>query len=407
MGLKSLFDKEKRSELVHKVRTSETLRKASRGLSKASEVAAIVNKLQGTATLKNYLSVSTMVIHKIVSEGYYSHNPYDSEGARNIYVGGLEHHLFNICADLGVLEEDEEYRYEAFLATLGDRKIAFIGDDHEIFFVYDQQILDEESEDRREELIQAGVQDIHKYLSHVIWKKYGSTIEIFQEEDGKLGIRPWDSGQIKESDQATQLLNRLQKFFDRGEQRSVLLYGPPGTGKSSMVRNITQKLEWRTVFLDLSNQNRMTGSKLSFYLNFLHPSAVIVDDIDRIGDVSELLSSIDRIRETVRLFFATANDFASFDAALVRAGRFDETIEVTRIFFAEDYLPDNYPAEVLERVREWPISFLEELRIRAETLGMEDIMKEVEDLEPRVKNNVVKIGHASARAYKNAKAERY
>jgi len=124
------------------------------------------------------------------------------------------------------------------------------------------------------------------------------------------------------------------------------------------------------------------------YLDLLHPDIVIIDDLDCVYDVKSLLSAIDRIHRTTRLFIVTANDLESFDAAAVRAGRFDEIEVVRRVVMPEDMIP-GLEESVYKDLNDWPVAFVEELGKRLEVLGDESLSEEMGRLKAREEANVV------------------
>ena len=162
-----------------------------------------------------------------------------------------------------------------------------------------------------------------------------------------------------------------------------------------MARALADSLNMPTLFIDATQVKYMGAHTLSYCLDLLHPYVVIIDDLDRIFDVSSLLSAIDRIHDTAKVFLVTANDIESFDAAIVRAGRFDEIEPVERVLAPKDII-DWLPEDVLQEIYKWPLSFVEELRLRLDILGKDCLPQELEKLRSRVEGNEVQIERNSS-----------
>ncbi len=107
----------------------------------------------------------------------------------------------------------------------------------------------------------------------------------------------------------------------------------------------------------------------------LRPDVLVIDDFDRIPYLSGFLGSIDRIRERVKLFLVTMNNKEKLDPAVVRAGRFTDQFKVQRVRSVHDIIPEA-EGKLHEELQDWPIAFLDELRIRIDVLGWEEATSE-------------------------------
>ena len=74
------------------------------------------------------------------------------------------------------------------------------------------------------------------------------------------------------------------------------------------------------------------------------------------------------------------------DAAVKRAGRFDDWVEVTRVRRAGDII-SGLSEEILSELDEWPIAFIEELKERLAVFGDSCLDHEMDKLRERVKSN--------------------
>ena len=130
----------------------------------------------------------------------------------------------------------------------------------------------------------------------------------------------------------------------------------------------------------------MSVFSFHFLINFLRPEVLIIDDFDRIPRVNEMLGSIDFLRQRVRLLLVTVNNKDQMDPAVIRAGRFDDVIEVTSVRKTKDLIPE-LDAVLLAELDEWPIAFVEELRVRLDVLGKDTLEEEIQQLRERVRIN--------------------
>jgi adenylate kinase family enzyme len=189
---------------------------------------------------------------------------------------------------------------------------------------------------------------------------------------------------------------RLGAFAKQSIPRSVLLEGPPGTGKSTAVRMIVRDLGFRSLHIDLRalaiggedvRASADISPRLRGWITVLRPDAVIIDDIDRVLDDTQLFDLLEWMSRKCKLVAATANVTENMAPALLRPGRFDEVIRVdepepalVRRLVGDD-------AAVFERVKAWPVAYVAEYAKRAKSLGREAAWSELDELEARVGNN--------------------
>jgi len=132
------------------------------------------------------------------------------------------------------------------------------------------------------------------------------------------------------------LLDRIMKFREQGISRSYLIEGPPGTGKSIFARRVAQRIQGaRSVLIDgetlasfavgADNDN----SQLSILLTVMRPDAVIIDDLDRAGELrAGMLAVLEHLRQRVPVTLLTVNRAWSLTGAAKRPGRVDDTFVV-------------------------------------------------------------------------------
>ena len=137
-------------------------------------------------------------------------------------------------------------------------------------------------------------------------------------------------------------------YHDRGipYRRGYLLHGSPGSGKSSFIQALAADLDYNIAMLNLSERG-LTDDRLNHLLTIVPPrTLVLLEDADsafgnrrtqtdidgyRGANVtfSGLLNALDGVSSAEeRLLFLTTNHVERLDAALVRPGRIDMTIEI-------------------------------------------------------------------------------
>ncbi len=230
-------------------------------------------------------------------------------------------------------------------------------------------------------------------ISSALWEVLGNTLYMAEcpTTDGHNYtvppdvITPLSQKLGMPSDQGRWVLDRVRKFEKAGFGRGILLYGEPGTGKSTMGKFVAQSLQDRALVVGSGSLPHASSLVINF-VKHLKPNAIIIDDIDRIKNVESLLNFIDTIRRKVKILVVTANEIDRLPAAVLRAGRFDDHIEVTPEITSEHFIR-NIPVDLRDEVRHWPVAFIQELENRINILGEEEARSEFELLEKRVKDN--------------------
>jgi len=350
-----------------------------------SEVAHAVNDMGPTPGIHNYMALGAIGIAKLIEASAF--DPGSSGAFKQLSVYEFQSHVKKVCENHHTTRIFGSKGSNIQVTELYGETLVFTGRNSEMEAFY--LVRDEEGQESK--VLQA--------VGRAIWEQSGNRIEMILPDEGPRSgprsrggaeFRSWDLGKVLGSPQTTDLESRISKFLEAGQRRSVLLYGPPGTGKSCMARALAASLNMPTLFMDAAQVKFMGTHTLSYCLDLLHPYVVIIDDLDRVFDVSALLSAIDRIHDRAKVFLVTANDLSSFDAAIVRAGRFDDIEMVERIRSARDII-DWLPDDVFQEIDGWPVSFVEELRVRLDVLGRDCLQSEMEKLRPRVDGNKVQI----------------
>lgn len=176
--------------------------------------------------------------------------------------------------------------------------------------------------------------DLWAELREAFAAKYPAA-QLSEQRDGYVAVtadRPTNVRRLTPREEG--LARRLRGYVDAGVSTSVLLYGPQGSAKTTAACSVADAIAGSYFRLAASN----IGREEIRTLVDLRPRVVILDDIDRVGDVS-LLEMLDAMTAAGVVVFATSNtapdarhgDTELMDAALVRSGRFDIHIRVDQL----------------------------------------------------------------------------
>ncbi|MCA0242110.1 MAG: AAA family ATPase [Proteobacteria bacterium] len=166
----------------------------------------------------------------------------------------------------------------------------------------------------------------------------------------RLGSRRPLSSVVLKAGQAEGLLADLQRFYGARERyaelgipwrRGYLLHGPPGTGKTSLVTALASELRLNVCTLSLASPV-VTDEKIHTLLAGVpQRSLLLIEDVDaffRQRDAahaqvrlsfSGFLNALDGVAtQEGNVLFMTTNHAEQLDAALIRAGRIDERVEL-------------------------------------------------------------------------------
>lgn len=205
--------------------------------------------------------------------------------------------------------------------------------------------------------------------------------------DNQLTVLPvWPS--TRASTKATEIKKMLEAFIAEGHNRSLFLYGMPGCGKSTIAQTVLAEMGFRTIVFSASN------TMVSFELvrdlcEMFSIEAVIIDDFDQFSNTNKNLDVLEYFNREVKVLIGIANSMNGFHPAVMRPGRFDEPIVIEALDkeCVEEILGTDLSARFYEQVKEFPISYINELRKKSQFLDETEQAAYVEELGVRVERS--------------------
>jgi len=225
--------------------------------------------------------------------------------------------------------------------------------------------------------------DISNALGRLIWESVGTKAKLQSRTNNSFQreIVPDDLSSVLPSKKGQDLFKDLQKYLERGRGRTVLLHGEPGTGKSQMMKYVASLAGGTSFRVDARDLANLGLVKI---FNLLQPSVILVDDLDRASNSSQILTEIELLREKKVLFLVSVNDPKLLDYAILRAGRFDEYIHIDKldeeIISAKIKGVDEEAAKIL---RSMPIAYIDAYCDDVEMLGKERAFERIEEHKKR------------------------
>lgn len=230
--------------------------------------------------------------------------------------------------------------------------------------------------------------DVITEIAKLLWELSGSKIDYTIEGDQCTPvISPFRIDERLWSVRSQQILDRINPFWSKGLNRSVMLLGNPGTGKTTMMNALVNKLSGLCVVMTPDAKAGILGSDIDFVCKLLHPDILLINDFDRVaGD--QHLTALETINKYVKLLVVSVNATATMTSALKRPGRFDEIFTIDTLGDeAMSALLVKVPDVYRETVKTWPIAFIKEFDNRLTNLDNVNPEAEFNDLNERVKTN--------------------
>lgn len=234
---------------------------------------------------------------------------------------------------------------------------------------------------------EGGQDEYMRLLGRALWEKYGPRMlmETIHESEHKRTLKlSTDETKGFPSEVADNIYERLNKFISEGVNRSFMLYGPPGTGKTCLINYLVERFKKFSLTILPDETGYLRPADLNTVLSLLQPDFLIINDLDRFFGTFLLLTEVERFNNQIKLLAATVNNLGDLSKALIRPGRFDEIIDIQSLGLGVvDKLSAGWPVEVRKMTKNWPVAFIEELRLRTKILGEEAVLAEAQKLEER------------------------
>lgn len=226
-----------------------------------------------------------------------------------------------------------------------------------------------------------------KWFGDEFWGKYGDFVSL-ATHNGNLKFSADPDYEFFPSKTAEFYAAYLKKFTDKNKSRTILFYGPCGTGKSNIVRAIAQELKLKSLRFNITDFKEISTECVHNIVKLLHPDVVILEDIDHapLNQDCQILATIELLNKKGKLIIATTNEVKTISHAVLRPGRFDQLIEISK--FDEKILLElvGQDREIFEIVKDYPIASVMELMTRIEVLGRAEALATMEDIAKRVEN---------------------
>lgn len=166
-------------------------------------------------------------------------------------------------------------------------------------------------------------------VSEVLWKHFDNKISLdLSKETTLTEYTPKDREYFGPNNEDL-ICERLDLYGRIGEtSRALLMVGPPGTGKSTIAHRVAMKRGNR--ILRIFPSASVEDSNISYILRIiklLNPSAIVIDDLDKLDSTYFLLQLVEGIRHLKNvLLIATINHLSEINEGLRRPERFDDII---------------------------------------------------------------------------------
>lgn len=117
----------------------------------------------------------------------------------------------------------------------------------------------------------------------------------------------------------------INTFLERRANTGVLLHGEKGSGKSLLARRLSHKAACHGIITILINEKHTGENFNNFMANIEQPAVVLFDEFEKVynryGDQNTLLTLMDGVFKSIKLFVLTANENCISDYLYNRPGR--------------------------------------------------------------------------------------
>lgn len=366
----------------------QALQKAQKYLEVAGDVADAVIKLRDKPGVTDYVAVGLKFVQSAADATSSNLFNYFNDGWSDLEDWGFSEDLIDICCDYDVEEIAGNDNYSLHQAQIPGvaQETEIVGWSQESEWKSGPYIRT----DRYEEVMMA--------LGRAVWESAeGNAIELTsggykgaaQESKASDCVLRADKSRkenVYESQLAIDILERIKLFDEKGFNRSIMLLGPPGTGKTSILRFVANKLDLMSLRVNVGELDNIYPRDIVRAVELLNPTLLMIDDFDRFEHAHSMLTELEQVNRSVKIFMVTANSTENLDDAVIRPGRFDEIIHVAEIDpnIVEKLLGDDVSDELKEILQSWPVAFIAEFHKRRQVLGDEGAIDELEEFQNRL-----------------------
>lgn len=357
-------------------------RRISYALEIISDVSDIIVHLRDEPKIQDYVAISAKIANSwIIHSEKLKKRPF--KGWALVDLWEYKDYLFDIAKrkyEVEILQELEESK--SILIKINGIKFGWndFGQNEKVDGPY------VEKEVTREQYMKA--------LGAMVWESLGSTAcelgkkKGVTEDDWGGGITVFKvdrQDNVHKSSVAEGILKRAKSFLEKGYNRSIMLYGTPGTGKSSAMRYVSKEFGKYSLRINVGDLDHLNSEDMLLAIELLKPSTLMIDDFDRSMNSTKFLTELEDFNENVQLLMVSVNHIENLDDAVIRPGRFDDTIEVQTLDdeILDKLIGENIPENVKNRLKRLPIAFIVEFHKRRDVLGIEQAIDEVVELEKR------------------------
>lgn len=230
----------------------------------------------------------------------------------------------------------------------------------------------------------SNLEKLQNLIREIFWATYQGKAVMTMGAYGEELTCSIDASEINlvRTARGQKLIEEIKKFQECGYSRSILFHGPPGTGKSNLVADIAQGLGDRV--LKFEQIWECSDNQVAEIIALFKPSSVLFEDVDHLeeDELSLMLAKFEQFNKQKVVLLATANYMENLDEALIRPGRFDQTIEISSLEPEVILELVGQDQEIFEIVRDFPVAFINETIKRIKVLGKDNL--DISDLLERL-----------------------
>lgn len=219
-------------------------------------------------------------------------------------------------------------------------------------------------------------------MRELVWVMMGNAVKFYNPPLGSPVLLDDSIDETLPSKTADAIWDKQSAFIEIGFRRALLLWGEPGVGKSHIARHITDRAGGKRLRIRARDLEHLRS--LGSLIDFLRPSGVMIDDLDRAKEPEGIIEEFDEIKAKATLFIVTVNLVKKLDPAILRRFDDDECIEKLDEEILDRMLEGVEP-EMSEKLRDLPVTYIDKYREAHQALGPELAAKELDRLIARRK----------------------